>query len=334
MSGPDASWPISRGRWPRPAGDRSRSGGTSQRRQRLAPRARLDRAPRPAARARPESTPVSQPRPPEPPETHLALLGRMERISFAVADVFVRRLGWWARLWNSTFMIFLTWAATSNRLRITGIEHVEALGPDTRALLAANHRSFFDFFQVMAVTFRHTRLPRRVLFPVRATFFYDHPLGPPVNFLMSGMAMFPPILRERRRLPFNEYALERIVGELALPGTLVGIHPEGTRNKTDDPYKLSRLTRGIGIVSLRCPDVPVLPIFVLGAGNNLLHEIKLNFTAPGDHPLDVVFGPPVDLSDLYDRADDAKACKEASRRCGEAIEALGRIQQELSEGDP
>ncbi len=60
---------------------------------------------------------------------------------------------------------------------------------------------------------------------------------------MSGMRMFPPVLRGesiRRRATFNEYSIQRTIEELQIPGTVMGLHPEGTRNKDDDPYKLLR----------------------------------------------------------------------------------------------
>ena len=37
---------------------------------------------------------------------------------------------------------------------------------------------------------------------------------------------------------FNRYALERCLYELDVPGTVLAVHPEGKRNKSDDPYAL------------------------------------------------------------------------------------------------
>ena len=123
--------------------------------------------------------------------------------------------------------------------------------------------------------------------------------------------------------------------ELGRDGTIIGIHPEGTRNKEKDPYRLVRVTRGVGRVALAVPHVPVIPIFVLGAGNDLLGEIGNNLFARTPRPLWVVFGPPVDLSDLVPRAAEPAAWKEAARRCVTAIEALGQEQRRLAGlGDP
>ncbi|NOY24548.1 MAG: 1-acyl-sn-glycerol-3-phosphate acyltransferase [Oligoflexia bacterium] len=261
---------------------------------------------------------------PLPTPRQLERLTALVRFNFGVADWCVRHLGWWSRLWNSIFMVALTGAACSRRLRLVGLEHVTGLGPQDRVLFVANHRSFFDFFQIMAVTFHYTKLSRRLFFPVRATFFYDHPLGPLVNMLMSGMAMFPPIVRSRAGTRFNTYALDRCVAELRQPGTVMGIHPEGTRNKGPDPYSLLRTTRGVGRVALQAGDgVLVIPVWVLGTQNNLLIEILRNFTQARRYPLDVIFGAPLDLSDLTDRTDDAGAWKIAAQRCMDAILALG-----------
>lgn len=224
-------------------------------------------------------------------------------------------------------MANLVGIASRRRLRVEGIEHLQGLGPEARVLLVANHRSFFDFFLIMSVLHARTRLSLRCFFPVRSTFFYDHPLGPVVNLLMSGMAMFPPIMRHRSGVRFNDYALVRCAAELQVPGTIVGIHPEGTRNKEPDPYTLLKVTRGVGRVALAAGAVPVVPIFVLGCGNNLLTEIGHNLFRPLDRPLDVMFGPPIDLSDLAERAEDPAAWKIAANRCAAGIEALGAMHR-------
>lgn len=246
----------------------------------------------------------------------------------------MRRAHGWSKFWNSTFMANLVLVASHRRLRVEGIEHVQGLGPQARLLLVSNHRSFFDFFLIMSVLNARTKLSLRCFFPVRSTFFYDHPLGPLVNLMMSGMAMFPPIMRHRSGVRFNDYALLRCAAELQVPGTIVGIHPEGTRNKDPDPYTLLKVTRGVGRVALAAGAVPVVPIFVLGCGNNLLREIAHNLFRPAAHPLDVMFGAPIELSDLADRVEDPAAWRIAAARCADGIESLGaqhRVRYALAE---
>ncbi len=81
-------------------------------------------------------------------------------------------------------------------------------------------------------------LLHRILFPVRSTFFYDHPLGPFVNGVMSFFAMYPPIFRDRKRAALNLASLDELAG-LLRRGGFFRASTLGTCNKTDDPYTSS-----------------------------------------------------------------------------------------------
>jgi 1-acyl-sn-glycerol-3-phosphate acyltransferase len=168
-------------------------------------------------------------------EAALKLLHPLERVSFELADFVNTRMPGVAQAWNTAFMGFMLYGAGGRRLDVRGLENVP-YGKKDRILLVANHRSFFDFYVITAIMFWRTNFSKRILFPVRSTFFYDHPLGPLMNATMSGMAMFPPILRDKKRKAFNRYSIQRSLEELRKPGTVMGLHPEGTRNKSDDPY--------------------------------------------------------------------------------------------------
>ena len=68
---------------------------------------------------------------------------------------------------------------------------------------------------------------------------------------------------------------------LTQPGSVVGIHPEGTRNKDEDPYTFLRARSGLGQVLNRCPpDTIIVPFFMCGVSSNFLYEVKRNFAAP------------------------------------------------------
>src|SRR5271154_3014700 len=120
-------------------------------------------------------------------------LTRLERFAFKLADGFTHYPEFVAKT-NDTFMAAMIWSCGGRRIRVSGLEHLAGFSNDDSLLFVANHRSFFDFYVLSAVLYWHTTLPRRMFFPVRSTFFYDHPLGPIVNAAMSGMRMFPPIL--------------------------------------------------------------------------------------------------------------------------------------------
>ena len=129
---------------------------------------------------------------------------------------------------------------------------------------------------------------------MRANFFYENPLGLLICFLLSGGSMFPPFFRKPRSKPFNRYSLSLVLEKLRAGRNLVGFHPEGTRNKGDDPYRLLPAQPGAGEVALKSRPVVVVPAFVTGLSNKLLREIAS--TLRGRNPIVAVFGDPIDLS--------------------------------------
>lgn len=262
-----------------------------------------------------------------PTREQLALLRPTERVSFEVADFVNQHLHGVQERWNAAFMGALIWSAGGRRLHVYGLERIATRGKDARLLLMANHRSFFDFYVITAILFWRTNLSRRILFPVRSSFFYDNPAGPLINAAMSGMAMFPPILRDRQRASFNRYSLQRCLEELERPGTVMGIHPEGTRNKGDDPYSFLPAQPGAGKLALETT-APVLPIFIHGLTNRLPSEWRRNWLQPPeDHPIDVIFGEEIDFSDLRARGSRPATQKRAADRCLDAIRALAEAHR-------
>ena len=260
---------------------------------------------------------------------YLALLTRTERFGFRLGDFMARRAKSIANVWIATVTAFLVWFCTGRRTKVFGLEHLEDVPKSADVILLANHRSFFDLCIVMGVVFGRTSLPRRVFCPVRADFFYDHPLGVCVNLFMCAMGMFPLILRDRERAAFNRYSVERIVSELSEPGTVIGMNPEGTRNKGPDPYSFPPAQPGIGKIALEAKSARVFPVFVLGPTNSALTEVKRNWFAAKDNPIHVLFGPEIDLSDLRKEGSRPVTQKKASSRCLEAIVALSVQERAL-----
>jgi 1-acyl-sn-glycerol-3-phosphate acyltransferase len=205
-------------------------------------------------------------------------------------------------------------------LHVEGLEHVRGFGKKDTFLVVANHRSLFDFFVISAIFYWRTGVSRRMLYPTRSQFFYDHPAGTVVNLAMSAGRMFPPIMRDNEKRAFNRYALERCEAELRRPGTIVCIHPEGTRNKGGDPYAFLPAQPGAGRLALAAP--LTIPVFVLGMTNSLGLEFVHNWTNPEPYPIHVRFGAPVDVSDLQAKKGTLRAQKIAADRCMEAIAAL------------
>jgi 1-acyl-sn-glycerol-3-phosphate acyltransferase len=210
--------------------------------------------------------------------------------------------------------------ATSRLHQVHHLERVQALGPGQSFILVANHRSFFDLYVVTGALVR-SGLRQRIVFPVRANFFYDRVLGFFVNGVMSFFAMYPPVFRDPRLAPLNLLGLEEITRLLRAGPTLVGIHPEGQRNKTDDPYTFLPAQSGVGRLVYGAR-VPVIPVFVNGLlPKDLPRQIKSNFDRTGI-PIHTVFGRPIDFGGLLEEAPSPRLYKKLAERCLDAVREL------------
>lgn len=264
----------------------------------------------------------------EPTPDQLDSLTPTERAAYRFSDFFNRHLKFLSRWWIETTMRGVLWFTAGNRLRVHGTENLATLDdPRLSAIMVANHRSFFDFFVVAYALVRATRFTRRAFFPVRSTFFYEGPTGIAINMATTGMAMFPPIFREREKGRFNQYAIDRIAAELRTHPTFVGIHPEGRRNKDPDPYALLGPQSGVGRIALACQGVRVVPMFIKGMSSDLVVETWRNWAKPDQHPIELVFGEDVVVDDLYGRADDREAWQEVAARCMDAVASLAEDQR-------
>jgi len=273
-----------------------------------------------------------------PTKDQLATLTSMERVSFEIGDFWSRWGAVSSKVWNTVVMGSILYATAGRRLHLHTFENLSKYEKAERVLIVCNHRTFFDFFVISAVVFWHTKLEHRITFPVRSSFFYDHPLGPLVNGAMSGMRMFPPVLRGeslRRRATFNEYSVQRAIEELQVPGCVMGLHPEGTRGTHDDPYKLLRARAGVGRIGLAVPEARIIPAFVLGMGNHLPKEFGNNFFRAEETRIDVFFGPEIRFDDLRMLPQSAQTARRASERMIEAISELGEQHRAMFyEGSP
>jgi 1-acyl-sn-glycerol-3-phosphate acyltransferase len=217
------------------------------------------------------------------------------------------------------------------RAYVDGVEWLVDLQPDRGVVLCANHRSFFDqYIAMLALWDSGVTWDKRSYFPVRANFFYENPAGMLLNLLVGGGAMYPPIFRERAKAGWNKDAIERLVGFLREPGTLVGMHPEGTRGKGPDPYELLPAQPGVGEVILRARPL-VVPLFIGGLRNEFVAQARLNYhpDVRRRDPLILCFGRPVEYVDLTVEAPRLALYKRTADRVRAAIAALGEREREL-----
>ncbi len=221
---------------------------------------------------------------------------------------------WWIR------------SATASLRHVHGLDRLPPWNRSGSIVCVANHRSLFDLYVTVAELVSRG-LPHRILFPVRSEFFYDNPLGPLVNGVMSFFAMYPPIFRDKKRAALNLAGLDELAALLRRGGFFVGIHPEGTRKKDDDPYALLPAQSGVGRV-IRKARVPVVPVFVNGLGNDLVKQVAGGLTGRGT-PIHIVFGAPIAFGPLMDQAESPRTYRLIAERCVEEIAKLGQEERAI-----
>jgi 1-acyl-sn-glycerol-3-phosphate acyltransferase len=217
----------------------------------------------------------------------------MERFAFRAVS-WANRGGGAAlsRFWQRRVLIPAFRLFVSRRLDVHGLDRLRDIPEDASILLVANHRSFFDLFILGWILTSSPGLRRNVSFPVRANFFYENPLGLLICLLLSGGSMFPPFFRAPSKRAFNAQSLGILVDKLRAKGSLVGFHPEGTRNKGPDPYDLLPAQPGAGELALKARPY-VVPAFINGLSNSVIAELLGNVRAAPR--VTAVFGAPVEL---------------------------------------
>ena len=265
-----------------------------------------------------------------PSRERLRLLNPLERVGFRIAHLMNGPT--WKPLW--TFLqrhVGSLWIriCTYNLMNVFGLDNIIGSDRSRPLLLVANHRSFFDMYTVSSVMFRQTDLKMRLFFPVRGKFFYTQPIGWLVNLVMGWWAMYPPFFRESKeahKREFDKFSMETLVDICREgAGTVIGFHPEGKRNLSDDPYHFFPAQPGVGAV-VRKAKPQVIPVFVAGLGNNLLTQVLGN--GLGGPKIRIWFGEPVDLSGFYEKDDRLRTHKEISDFLMSKVAELGERDRE------
>ncbi|HEX5098804.1 MAG TPA: lysophospholipid acyltransferase family protein [Polyangiaceae bacterium] len=236
-----------------------------------------------------------------------------------------RAIRWLQRVIGSTWIHHFT----KHLRHVYGLERLPRLERTQSYIVVSNHRSFFDLYVVTGHLVR-MHLKHRIVFPVRADFFFTSFLGLFVNGVMSFFAMYPPIFRDRKKLALNPVSLDELAWLLRRGGFFCGLHPEGTRKKDDDPYTFLPAQRGVGRV-IHEAKVPVIPVFINGLlPNDLPRQVSSNFDGTG-RKIVVVFGEPIDYSDLLAEPGTPKVHQAVADRTLEAIGKLGSEERVLRE---
>lgn len=213
---------------------------------------------------------------------------------------------------------------TRNLLHVHGLERLPPFDPGKSYICASNHRSFFDLYVITGYLVKNG-LPHRLVFPVRSDFFYDSPLGLLVNGLMSFLAMYPPIFRDRARAALNLVGLDELAWMLRRGGTFLGMHPEGTRGRGDDPYEMLPAQSGVGRL-IHKSGAAVLPVFVNGLLNDLPRQVTSNYDGTGV-PVHIVFGAPLDYGEIASQKGSPRVYRAIADQTRSAIIELGHEER-------
>lgn len=192
----------------------------------------------------------------------------------------------------------------TTRPQWSGGEHL----PTDRGFIAvANHVTTAD-----PLTFAH--------------FLYDHGVVP--RILAKASLFRVPVLRRVLRatgqIPVHRQTAEagsslRAAVDAIEAGECVSIFPEGTLTREPDMWPMAGKT-GVARLALTTR-APVIPVAQWGAHRLLARYGRMIKPIPRK-PVTVVAGPPVDLSDLYDRPQDSAVLREATERVMAAITEL------------
>lgn len=225
--------------------------------------------------------------------------------------------------------------STYNIMNVYGLQNIEAVSRDRPILLVANHRSFFDMYAVSTVLFRRTGWRKQLFFPVRGRFFYQSPLGLFVNLVMGWWSMYPPFFSTGERpipekRPFDKFSF-RVLADLSKSGAgnIIGFHPEGTRNKSEDPYSFLRAQPGVGKLILDSHP-QVIPVFIAGLCNDLPRQVARNWNR--EEVIRIHFGERMDLSEFLEKPDRLRTHKEIADAVMSRIAELGEVDRKLQTG--
>jgi 1-acyl-sn-glycerol-3-phosphate acyltransferase len=161
------------------------------------------------------------------------------------------------------------------RMEVLGLENVPLRGG---LVLASNHKSYWDPVIVGCALPR----TRQVFFMAKAELF-DIPL---LGLIITNLGAFPV-----RRGGADRSAIRTALNHLSA-GEVVGIFPEGTRNKSEgmlEPHL------GAAMLATRA-NVPVLPVAVLGS-RGFFGKVK------------IIFGPTI----VFDPGDNVEKARRTSR---------------------
>jgi 1-acyl-sn-glycerol-3-phosphate acyltransferase len=222
-------------------------------------------------------------------------------------------------------------AGLARRVFVDGLERAAALRPERGVLLVSNHQTAFDRL-VLLMALWSGRVPwaREPVFPVRSTFFYDHPMGMVTNLLGAAGALWPPFDRRPDRAALDSDAIELTVDSLTRPDSFVALHAADEVDAAADPYDLPPARADTGRIAVESRSL-VLPIFLNGLSVDILADVRASFrpTIRRDGPCIAVVGEPIDLSQYWGDRSAPDLWSRAADTIRSAITDLGDREKSL-----
>ena len=137
-------------------------------------------------------------------------------------------------------------------LNIRNRERLPISGP---AIIAANHNSHLDTLVLLSL------FPLRDIHRVHPAAAADYFLSKPwLAWFSRNVIGIAPVSRSGGNLHHDPLAE---CHAMLARGEILIIFPEGTRG---EPETLQKLKSGIAHLAMRCPDAPIIPVFMYGLG--------------------------------------------------------------------
>ena len=220
-------------------------------------------------------------------------------------DVLVsrRRIGFWYRL---AAVIVKPWLIVFFKRDWRGMEHIPAEGG---FITAINHNSYLDPLSYAHFQYNTGRVPR---FLAKAGLFR----APIVGTLLRGTGQIP-VFRESADAASAFRAAVTAINS----GECVAFYPEGTLTRDPALWPMVGKTGAARVALLT--RAPVIPVAQWGAHEAMppyAREKRLRLLPR--KTFRVLAGPPVDLTEFYDREPTAETLRAATDRIMDAITAL------------
>lgn len=222
-------------------------------------------------------------------------------------------------------------AGLARRVFVDGLERAAALRPERGVLLVSNHQTAFDrLVLLMALWSGRVAWAREPVFPVRSTFFYDHPMGMVTNLLGAAGALWPPLDRRPDRAALDSDAIERTVDSLTRPDSFVALHAADEIAADADPYDLPPARPDTGRIAVESRSM-VLPIFLNGLSEDIFADVRASFRPDIRRagPCIAVVGDPIDLSGYWSDRSTPDLWDRAAEKIRTAIADLGDREKSL-----